>query len=303
MRDPFVVLAASCGASIAVGLLLVVLSRRTPPVRLDDAMALLAGEPLAAPATDQRLRAHDDDLPSRLGHWVFVHGHVPVSATQRRILALQSRSFGDFVAEKVILATVGLALPVMVTAVAAGLDRLVTPVPVLVTLVLAAVGWFLPDLTLSRHDTSTRADSGEALFTYLDLVTLERLANASASQALSSAASLSDVPLFLRIRSALDRARLEQRPPWSDLRRLAKELQLPQLADVADVMRLDEQGAALADTLRARVRELRDAHLLEEKLAAQAVSERMTFWMVIPSLLFALVFLGAPLLKLVGINP
>ena len=119
-------------------------------------------------------------------------------------------------------------------------------------------------------------------------------------QAMMSAASLSDIPLYGRLRGSLERARLEQRPPWQELNRLSQELELPQIADMADVMRLDEQGAALADALRARVRELRDAHLMSEKIAAQQVSERMTLWMVVPSMVFGLVFLTPPILKLLG---
>lgn len=38
----------------------------------------------------------------------------------------------------------------------------------------------------------------------------------------------------------------------------------------------DESGASLADVLRARVKELRDAHLNAQKIAAQEISERMT---------------------------
>lgn len=86
------------------------------------------------------------------------------------------------------------------------------------------------------------------------------------------------------------------------MHRLADELRLPELADIADVMRLDEQGAALADALRARVREMRDSHLLEEKLAAHEVSERMTVWMTIPSMVFGMAFLAPPVLKLMGLD-
>jgi hypothetical protein len=48
------------------------------------------------------------------------------------------------------------------------------------------------------------------------------------------------------------------------------------------------------------VRELRDAHLTQAKIAASAVSERMALFMVIPSLVFGLFFLVPPILRLVG---
>ena len=65
-------------------------------------------------------------------------------------------------------------------------------------------------------------------------------------------------------------------------------------------MQLEEQGAGLAETLRARVRELRDAHLSAEKERAQAASESMTLWMTIPALLLGCALLAPALLKLVG---
>ena len=53
---------------------------------------------------------------------------------------------------------------------------------------------------------------------------------------------------------------------------------------VADVMQLDETGAALSGTLRARVRELRDAHLTSEQIKASAAAEGMTIYMTLPAL-------------------
>jgi hypothetical protein len=65
-------------------------------------------------------------------------------------------------------------------------------------------------------------------------------------------------------------------------------------------MQLDESGAALSDSLRARVRELRDAHLSREQLAASAAAEGMTIYMTLPALIFGAIFMVAALLRLVG---
>ena len=77
-------------------------------------------------------------------------------------------------------------------------------------------------------------------------------------------------------------------------------MDLQPLRDVADVMRLDEQGAALGGALRARVRELRDSHLMSQKIEAQQVSESLTIWMVIPALVFGLILLTPPLLRMLS---
>lgn len=304
MVDPVVALVVACSMAVATGLFLCATGARGRPPRLGDALGLLDDATATGAGVTGwgDLRPSDGDLASRLGAWAFVRLRLPLAERTRRILGLQGRSIGDFFAEKLIHATLGLVTPVLLATALQGLGHAVAPLPLAASLALCALGWFWPDLALGRRDEQVRADASEALHTYLDLVTLERLANASAAQALYSAATLSDSPLFRRLRAALDRARLEQRPPWNELHRLADELHLPELGDIADLMRLDEQGAALADALRARVRELRDAHLLDEKLAAHEVSERMTMWMTIPSMVFGLAFLTPPVLKLLGMD-
>ncbi len=165
---------------------------------------------------------------------------------------------------------------------------------------LGLVGFFVPDIVIGRGAATTTSDATEALLTFMDLVTLERLANSSATQSLHAAAAVSDQAVFVAIRDSLQRSRLEQRAPFTELKRLGAELELPALSDLADVMKLDDSGASLSDALRARVKELRDAHLTKAKVEASAISERMTFLMVIPSLIFGLLFLIPPLLRLLS---
>ena len=124
-------------------------------------------------------------------------------------------------------------------------------VPLLAGGAAAALAFFVPDLLLLRDTKRVRSSAVESLLVYIDLVTLERLANASATQALHNAAQVSDAPLFAQIRGALERARLEQHSPYGELRRLADDMNLPELTDVANVMQLDETGAALSGALRA----------------------------------------------------
>jgi len=176
----------------------------------------------------------------------------------------------------------------------------VSPLPAVVGVIGAVVGYFVPDLLLGRAQESAQTGAAEAVLAFIELVTLERLTNASATQALHNAAALSDVAVFGQIRTALERARLEQQSPYAELRRLADQLRLPELADVADVMQLDETGAALSTALRARVKELRDAHLTRAQTRAAADAEGMTLYMALPALIFGLIFLVAAMLRILG---
>ena len=88
---------------------------------------------------------------------------------------------------------------------------------------------------------------------YLDLVALERAADAGTVEALDRAAAIGDGRAFARIRDALLRARLPGARRGTGLTDLAAELGVPELGDVADIMRLSgEDGAAVYATLRAR---------------------------------------------------
>ncbi|CAA9288413.1 MAG: hypothetical protein AVDCRST_MAG48-328 [uncultured Friedmanniella sp.] len=236
----------------------------------------------------------------RLGAALYRRAPVPLSDRQRRALELQDKSIAEFYADKAVMALVGAVLPAVAGLVLGWLTGAVGPLPALAALVGALVGCFVPDLLLRRTAATARVNAVEALLLYIELVTLERLTNASAPQALHNAAQLSEVPLFLQVRSALERARLEQQPPYAELRRLAGQLDLPELADVADVMQLDETGASLSGALRARVKELRDAHLTAEQIKASAEAEGMTLYMTLPALVFGLIFLVAALLKIFG---
>ena len=234
----------------------------------------------------------------RLGAFLYRVVPIPLSNGQRRALRLLDKPIAEFYADKAVMAIIGALLPGLAACTFAFLTGQLSPIPAIAALVGGIVGFFVPDLLLRRATTGVWTGAVEALLVYIDLVTLERLTNASATQALHNAAALSDVPLFAHIRTALERARLEQQSPYAELRRLSDQLKLPELADVADVMQLDETGAALSATLRARVRELRDAHLTREQIKASAAAEGMTIYMTLPALIFGLIFLVAAMLRI-----
>ena len=250
-------------------------ARRTP--RLEAAAGANRRRQHGSPADPATWAQSAADL-SALGALLYRVVPIPLSNGQRRALRLQDKSIAEFYADKAVMAIIGAVLPALAGGVIAYLTGHLSPVPAIAVLVGGVVGFFIPDLLLRRATANVRTGAAEALLVYIDLVTLERLTNASATQALHNAAALSDVPLFTQIRTALERSRLEQQSPYAELRRLSDQLRLPELADIADVMQLDETGAALSGTLRARVRELRDAHLTREQIKASAAAEGMTIY-------------------------
>lgn len=287
------------GGALALGGFLIVFAL----VRTRPSLASALGR--LAPATANTTVSDPIDLDGltgsqRFGAWCYQRAPVPMTNRQRARLQLQGTSVPEFYAEKLVMAAVGLFSPGLIALTITVLGGAPVGLPVLVGLAGMVAGFFVPDVLLISSDRTARAGAGEALLTYIDLVTLERLANASASQALHNAAQLSDIGLFLQIRRTLDRAALEQQSPFEELRGLAVRLDLPELVDITDVMQLEETGASLAGTLRARATELRDAHLARMQTEAGAVSESMTIYMTLPALVFGLFFIVPPVLRILG---
>lgn len=284
------------GAALGLGVWSFFAMLYPPALRLSDALELL-GNNEAAPQPTTVLVADENSRLERFGAWVYRRLPVPLSQSNMALLGLQGRSIGDFFLLKTVFALAGFLLPAMVVGVIGGFSSALG-VSLFAGLVGGIAGWFLPTLQLRQQFTQTTQTAAEVVHTYIDLVFLERLANRSAVQALSAAAEISPAPLLVRVQACLTRARLEQRSPWPDLERLSEALGVPQLSDVADIMRLDEQGAAIADTLAQRAKELRTQHLNGAKEQAHAVSERMTLWMSVPVLIFAFAFITPPLLRM-----
>jgi tight adherence protein C len=287
------------GILLAAGLCCLAVAFAPSAPRLEAALEQIAG----AEAVDRPLTGAVGPVGSRserLGAFLYRFVPIPLSNGQRRALRLQDKSIAEFYADKAVMAIIGAVLPALAGGASGYLTGYLSPIPAVAALVGGVIGFFIPDLLLRRTTDNVRTGAAEALLVYIDLVTLERLTNASATQSLHNAAALSDIPLFVQVRTALERARLEQQSPYPELRRLSEELKLPELTDIADVMQLDETGAALSGTLRARVRELRDAHLTREQIKASAAAEGMTIYMTLPALIFGLIFLVAAMLRILA---
>lgn len=276
-------IAITLGMLAGLGVCLIVAGAWAAPVRLGDALAVL----------DRRAAVSDAQTEARRPRL-----RLPLTREQQRLLEMQGRDVQDFFAEKLILGATGLLLPGIWLLLQLLLGGNASPAALVWTPVGAAIGYFLPDLRLRRGASQQRTAMRSAVHTFFDLVALERLANASATQATASAARVSQAPLFRRITAGLERARMEQVPPWDELRAIAAEWRVPELADFADVMQLEEQGAGLAEVLQARVKEVRDAHLTQQKIEATQASEQMTLWMTIPAMLLGIAFLVPALLRL-----
>ena len=220
---------------------------------------------------------------------------APLVHLPERELNLLGRPITQHLGQKVLMGLLGLVFPTVFTVVTAAVGvTLPIVVPALGGLVLGAVLFVVPDLEVHRKAAGAREEFARAVSAYIDLTALERTAGVGPHQALEQAATIGDSWVFVRLREELTRAELAGVTPWEALHGLDEELGLPELSDVADIMRIcGENDTAVADTLRARSRGLRVALLSKEQTRANEQSERM----VMPVAMLGLIFfalLGAP---------
>ena len=239
----------------------------------------------------------------RLGLWAI--RTLPAGAwaqTPTRELAILRMPLARFYGEKVLYALVGLLIPPVLGAFFALIGLGLPPViPVAGTLALGAVMFFLPDYNVRDDAKKARAEFTRALGAYIDLVALERNSGSGSRQAMEVAADIGDSWVFRRLTEELARSRWSGQAPWEALHALADELGLPELDDLADIMRLSgEQGAQIYSNLRARSASMRAAMLHTELAKANEVGERMSIPMSLLGVIFLAILVAPSLLRVLG---
>jgi Flp pilus assembly protein TadB len=192
-------------------------------------------------------------------------------------LRILGKEPADYLATKVGFGAVGLVVAPALSAVA-GLRGHSPPwvIPVGGMLTLGVLMSFLPDVMTRQSAKQLRADFCHALASYVDLVALERGAGAGPTEALEAAAEIGGGWAFDRIGAALDQARKASQPPWYGLARLAHQIGVGELSDLADIAEVaGQEGARILDTLSARAESMRSQALAITKAQAGARSTTM----------------------------
>jgi pilus assembly protein TadC len=271
------------GILAGLGLTLIVAQLLPKQPSLADAIERLG-------STAPEVAIAHSDLESRVGAWVHRRmPNVPGFTIPTKDLALVGQPVNVFLFKKLRLAVLGLILPILI-GVLAQLVGFPFYLPALLGIPIAIVFWFGPDRDLKKEAAEAREEFSRAVAIYLELVATERKRGAPAANALETAAAVGQSWVFVRIRQELTRARYAGVAPWDALTAFSEEISVPELADVAKIVRLSgEDGAAIYETLRARGRGLRVQLLNNEQTRANEISERMTS---VPLAFLAIVFTG-----------
>jgi Flp pilus assembly protein TadB len=260
------------------------------PARVDPVRAVAALAPLRGTARRAMPRPPSDGV-ERLGTWAS--RRLPDALwvrTPTRELGLLRIPLMRFYGEKIVFAGYGLVISVVATWVLRVAGFPLPPLLATIAVVApTAAMFFVPNYNAIETAGKARAEFRRALTSYVDAVALERASGSGVRQAMEHAASVCDHWVYVRLSEELARSRWSGVPPWDALDSLAEELTLPELGDVADILRLaGEEGATAWATLRARSTAMRAAMLTDDLARANADGERMS----IPSSLLGVVFIA-----------
>ena len=210
-------------------------------------------------------------------------------------LRLVGRSLDQHLAQKVVLAFFGLALPAVVAAVwTVGGFTVPLTFPTGVGLVLGVFFFFAPDISLRSETEERRKAFKRALGSFLDLVVISLVGGTGVESALRDAAGVGRGWAFAQLRNALEVTALTGETPWAALARLGEEVGVTELVELSATVSLaGTEGARVRDSLAVKAASLRDHALAEAEAEAQSTTEKMALPVVLLFLGF-LILIGYP---------
>jgi tight adherence protein C len=210
-------------------------------------------------------------------------------------LRLVGRTLDQHLAQKVVLAFFGLALPAVVAAVwTVGGFSVPLTFPAGAGLVLGMFFFFAPDISLRSEAEERRKAFKQALGSFLDLAVISLAGGSGVESALRDAASVGRGWAFAQLRNALEVTALTGETPWAALARLGEEVGVTELVELSATVSLaGTEGARVRDSLAVKAASLRDHALAEAEAEAQSTTEKMALPVVLLFLGF-LILIGYP---------
>lgn len=268
-----------CGAGILLAVHLLLQAPLSGPVALSRFDSRLArGRREAGLTADRR---HQDEstrmrrIGARVGDTLDDRGVLLPPKLQAQ-LALVGTSREAFLAQCVVSGLICSVAPIIALGPITAFGIVTPTIPLWLMILGALGGLVLPALQIAGQADDRRRGFRHVLSSFLDLVAMNLAGGRGVPEALQSASSISDGWAMVRIRDALEAARLQGSTPWEALGALGNELDIDELRDLAAALALvAEDGAKVRDSLTARADSLRRKELADAEGRAAARSQSM----------------------------
>ena len=215
-------------------------------------------------------------------------------------LRLVGRPIEQHMAQKVLMAILGLALPTLL-GVFWSVTGFAVPLflPAGAGVALGIFFFFVPDLSVRSEAADRRTEFRQALGSYLDLVVISLAGGAGVESALRDAARIGNGWAFRQLDNALEVTALTGETPWAALARLGSEVGVDELSELAASISLaGTEGARVRESLAVKATSLRDHALAEAEAEALATTEKMAMPVVLLFLGF-LILIGYPAIDII----
>ena len=169
---------------------------------------------------------------------------------------------------------------------------------ILVLVALGLLGGYIgADGALRKKATERRDEFLRALSAYMDLVKILVAGGSHSDGALYQAAAVGSGWAFDELKAAMDWSRVNGKPPSAGFQRLAAEIGVADVEELAATIRLTaEQGASPSDALTCKAEMLSAIELANTRMKADATTERMSIPTVVVAMAFVM-FVGYPALS------
>lgn len=267
------------GGGLLLGTWLVLQPRVSGPAALAAFDARLARGRRDAGLTSDRRHQPESQRMRKLGSDIsdsLESRGVRLPRSLAASLGLVGQSRELFLARSLVSGLVGFVLPLAFLTPMALLGIVSLTVPLWLMLLGALLGLAIPWLKVSQDATERRRGFRHVVSSFLDLVAMNLAGGRGVPEALQSAANISDGWAMVRIRDALEAARLQGMTPWAALGELGDEVDVDELRDLSAALALvAEDGAKVRSSLTARASSMRQKELADAEGRAAARSQSM----------------------------
>lgn len=288
---------AVAGGGLLLAGMLVAQPRTSGPVALAQLDARRARGRRQASVTADRRHQEESARLRKLGSEIsdsLDHRGIRLPHSLRASLAMVGQSREMFLAQTVLCGLLGLLMPALMLGALSAVGILGMTIPFWLSLIGGVLGFLVPYLQVTSQAAERRRGFRHVVSSFLDLVAMNLAGGRGVPEALQAASHISDGWAMVRIRDALEAARLQGRTPWAALGELGEELDVDELRDLSAALALvAEDGAKVRDSLTARAASMRRKELADAEGRAAARSQSMMVAQLLLCVGF-LVFLGYP---------